>query len=211
MFASIKTNGLVLALFALVCTSVVAITQAVTKDQIARQEQQQLLKIINQLLPASGHNNDIFQSCKLITNEQFLGSSEPQRVFIAKQDDEIVGYAVEGIAPAGYNGKIKLVVGINTDNAITGVRVLSHNETPGLGDKVDRRKSNWVDSFVGRKLTEENDATWAVKKDGGDFDSFTGATITPRAVLASVKNILIFSNEGQLAQLKNAPSCWSKS
>ncbi len=211
MFSSIKSNGLILALFALVCTSVVAITQSVTADQIAKQEQLQLLKIINQLLPASSHNNDIFQSCKLVTNEQFLGSSEPQRVFIAKQDDEIIGYAIEGIAPAGYNGKIKLVVGINSANAITGVRVLSHNETPGLGDKVDRRKSNWVDNFIGRKLTAENDATWAVKKDGGEFDSFTGATITPRAVLASVKNILTFSNEGQLSQLKNAPSCWSQS
>jgi len=104
MLKSMKKNGAVLALFALACTSVVAVTHAVTADRIAKQEQQQLLKIINQLLPEEGHDNDIFNSCKLLTDETFLGSSEPQKVFTATQNGQIVGYAIEGIAPNGYNG-----------------------------------------------------------------------------------------------------------
>jgi electron transport complex protein RnfG len=211
MLKSMKKNGAVLALFALACTSVVAVTHTVTADRIAEQEQLQLLKIINQLLPEEGHDNDIFNSCKLLTNETYLGSSEPQKVFTATKNDQIVGYAIEGIAPNGYNGKIKLVVGVDTLSKVTGVRILAHNETPGLGDKVEHRKSGWLDYFIGQALTESNAHTWAVIKDGGDFDSFTGATITPRAVVGSVKNILTYYNASQLSDLASAPSCWSKS
>jgi len=211
MFVSMKKNGAVLALFALACTSVVAITHAVTKDRIAEQEQVQLLKIINQLLPEDGHDNNIFQSCKLMTNEALLGTSDPQRIFTATKNNEAVGYAIEGIAPTGYNGNIKLVVGVDTAGKVTGVRILGHNETPGLGDKVEYRKSNWLDDFVDQTLTEENAHTWAVTKDGGDFDSFTGATITPRAVVNSVKDILTFYQSAQFSDLQSAPSCWSKS
>lgn len=211
MLVSMKKNGAVLAIFALACTSVVAITNAVTKDRIAEQEQTQLLKIINQLLPEDSHDNNIFESCKLMTNEALLGSSEPQRIFTATKNNELVGYAVEGIAPKGYSGNIKLVVGIDTIGQVTGVRILGHNETPGLGDKVEYRKSNWLDDFVDQTLTPENAHTWAVTKDGGDFDSFTGATITPRAVVGSVKNILTFYQSEQFSNLSSAPSCWSKS
>jgi electron transport complex protein RnfG len=206
-----KKNGAILALFALACTSVVAITNAVTKDLIIEQEQTQLLKIINQLLPEDGHDNNIFQSCKFMTNETLLGTSEPQRIFTASKNNEVVGYAIEGIAPTGYNGNIKLVVGIDTIGKVTGVRILGHNETPGLGDKVEYRKSNWLDDFVDQTLTDENSHTWAVTKDGGDFDSFTGATITPRAVVNSVKDILTFYQSEQFSGLQSAPSCWSKS
>ncbi|QFI38134.1 electron transport complex subunit RsxG [Moritella marina ATCC 15381] len=211
MLVSMRKNGGILAIFALACTSVVAITNAVTKDRIAEQEQTQLLKIINQLLPEDSHDNNIFQSCKLMTNEALLGSSEPQRIFTATKNNKPIGYAIEGIAPKGYSGNIKLVVGINTVGKVTGVRILGHNETPGLGDKVEYRKSNWLDDFVDQTLTEENAHTWAVTKDGGDFDSFTGATITPRAVVGSVKNILTFYQSEQFSNLNNAPSCWSKS
>lgn len=211
MLVSMRKNGGTLAIFALACTAVVAITHAVTKDRIAEQEQTQLLKIINQLLPEESHDNNIFQSCKLMTNEALLGSSEPQRIFTATKNDQPVGYAIEGIAPKGYSGNIKLVVGIDTVGKVTGVRILGHNETPGLGDKVEYRKSNWLDDFVDQTLTAENAHTWAVTKDGGDFDSFTGATITPRAVVGSVKDILTFYQSEQFSNLSSAPSCWSKS
>ncbi|KXO13345.1 Electron transport complex protein RnfG [Moritella sp. JT01] len=211
MLVSMKKNGAILALFAFACTSVVAITNTVTKDRIAEQEQTQLLKIINQLLPENSHDNNIFQSCKLMTNEALLGTSEPQRIFTATKNNEPVGYAIEGIAPKGYSGNIKLVVGVDTVGKVTGVRILGHHETPGLGDKVEYRKSNWLDDFVDQTLTKENAHTWAVTKDGGDFDSFTGATITPRAVVSSVKDILTFYQSEQFSDLQSAPSCWSKS
>ncbi|MDX2320862.1 MAG: electron transport complex subunit RsxG [Moritella sp.] len=211
MLVSMKKNGAILALFALACTSVVAITHAVTKDRIAEQEQIQLLKIINQLLPENSHDNNIFQSCKLMVNESLLGTSEPQRIFTATKNNAAIGYAIEGIAPAGYSGNIKLVVGVDTIGKVTGVRILAHNETPGLGDKVEHRKSNWLDDFVDQTLTKENAHSWAVIKDGGDFDSFTGATITPRAVVNSVKDILTFYQSEQFSELQSAQSCWSKS
>jgi len=96
------------------------------------------------------------------------------------------------VAPDGYSGDIKLIVGINLDGTIAGVRALSHKETPGLGDKVDLRKSNWILNFNGRSLLQPSIEQWAVKKDGGTFDQFTGATITPRAVVKSVKKALLF-------------------
>ena len=107
----------------------------------------------------------------------------------------------------GYNGNIELIVAINIDNSISGVRVLKHQETPGLGDKVELRKSDWIYSFNGKKLLSEQDSRWQVSKDGGMFDQFTGATITPRAVVKAVKNTLLFFTENKNTLLTLPNSC----
>ena len=96
------------------------------------------------------------------------------------------------IAPDGYGGPIKLLVGINADGSLAGVRVVNHHETPGLGDAIDTRRSNWILGFTGRSLGDPSPAQWAVRKDGGVFDQFTGATITPRAVVKAVKRALVY-------------------
>jgi electron transport complex protein RnfG len=96
------------------------------------------------------------------------------------------------VAPDGYNGKIHLLVGVYIDGRLAGVRVVKHAETPGLGDAVEIRKSPWIDDFAGKSLTNPIQERWRVKRDGGDFDQFTGATITPRAVVAAVRNTLLY-------------------
>ncbi|EED24712.1 electron transport complex protein RnfG [Vibrio sp. 16] len=104
----------------------------------------------------------------------------------------------------GYNGAIKLIVGIAQNGKVLGSRILSHQETPGLGDKIDLRVSDWMLSFSGKTVTEENQSTWKVRKDGGQFDQFTGATITPRAVVKAVKNTVSYVNTHR-EQILNQP------
>jgi len=119
-----------------------------------------------------------------------LGLTEPANLNLAKQDGHWVATVIPARAPDGYSGAIKLIVGVNVDGSIAGVRVLAHNETPALGDKVDTRKSDWVLSFDGKSIGKPPLESWAVKKDGGEFDQFTGATITPRAVVKKVRDVL---------------------
>ena len=118
----------------------------------------------------------------------------------------ITGYIVESVAPQGYGGSIRLLTAVSTDGTISRVQVLSHHETPGLGDKIERSKSGWIDSFNGQSFQGPTDTRWAVRKDGGMFDSFTGATITPRAVVKGVKNVLVLINQHQ-NELAQAPAC----
>ncbi|MCE0492967.1 electron transport complex subunit RsxG [Vibrio salinus] len=191
MLNAIKKNGLILAIFACVSTGLVAITQYLTQDQITHQERKQLLSVLSQVIPENAYNNDLYKACTLVSLP-YLKNAPMVHAYIAKKDGTINGMAIESIAPDGYNGKIKLIIGINNRGIITGTRVLSQNETPGLGDKIDLRVSNWILNFTGKYLTPENESTWHVRKDGGQFDQFTGATITPRAVVKAVKHTLEF-------------------
>lgn len=126
-----------------------------------------------------------------------LGNAEPKTVYRARLDGRPQALAIETMTPNGYSGAIRLIVGVDADGVISGVRVLEHRETPGLGDKIERRISDWILSFDGKTLTGNNRKSWAVRKDGGDFDQFTGATITPRAVVESVRKALVFVTEHQ--------------
>lgn len=184
-------NGLILAIFAIVTTGLIALTYFGTRDQIALQQQQKLLSILNAVIDKNSYDNAIHLDCALITSAEFLGTSEPQHVYRATKQGQGVAAAIETIAPDGYSGKIHLVVGVTlaaVDSVkVTGVRVLEHKETPGLGDKIDLRISNWVLDFDNQIYNAEITTNWAVKKDGGKFDQFTGATITPRAVVNAVK------------------------
>ena len=114
--------------------------------------------------------------------------------YIATKNGEPTAIAIESIAPDGYNGEIKVITGIDSEGKILGTRVLSQKETPGLGDKIDLRVSDWILSFTGKEVTEANWNSWRVRKDGGDFDQFTGATITPRAVVKVVRNTVNYVN-----------------
>lgn len=203
MLTAIRKNGLILATFACVSTGVVAITHQLTQNQIQRQERQQLLSVLNQVIPHSLHDNELAQSC-IMVNDPALGSEDPMPAYIATLDDKPSAIAIEAIAPDGYNGAIKIIVGIREDGAITGTRVLAHNETPGLGDKVDLRITDWILNFTGKTVTNDNLNQWKVRKDGGQFDQFTGATITPRAVVKAVKQTVMYVNSHR-QQLLNQP------
>ncbi|KLV47130.1 hypothetical protein SH16_00853 [Aeromonas caviae] len=206
MLKSMRKNGLTLALFALGCTAMVVLTNELTRDRIAHQQELEKLRTLQALLPEGSYDNDLVASCKLVSSREYLGSNEPMPLYTATLKGVHTGYALETVAPDGYSGAIRMVVGTDAKGAVSAVRVLAHKETPGLGDKIELKKSSWIDSFTGKSLTADNDATWAVKKDGGEFDAFTGATITPRAVVKAVKNLLLLQQEHP-ELLRDAPAC----
>lgn len=192
MLKTMKKSSLVLVLFAIASTALVTITFALTKDQIAYQQQQQLLSTLNQVVPKAQHDNELYKACILVKNQEALGSEQPMPIYLASLNGKHSGAAIEAIAPDGYSGEIKIIVGVDSEAMVTGVRVLSHQETPGLGDKIDIRITRWVDAFLGKTVDNLEDKSWAVQKDGGQFDQFTGATITPRAVVKAVKRAVWF-------------------
>ena len=206
MLNAIKKNGLVLAIFACASTGLVAVTHYLTKDQIKQQEQAQLLSVLNQVIPHDRHDNELFSACTLVQAKE-LGTEQAMPAYIAKLNGEPSAIAIEAIAPDGYNGAIKVIVGMKIDGTILGTRVLSHQETPGLGDKIDLRVSDWILSFAGKQVTDSNLDRWKVRKDGGDFDQFTGATITPRAVVKSVKQAVQYVNQNNQALLAQPLNC----
>jgi electron transport complex protein RnfG len=207
MKQAIKKNTLTLTIFAVTCTALVGAVNFFTKDIIATQQQQELLKTLYQVIPAERLDNDLANDCQFIQDKDLLGSSDIQTAYIARKDNIPVAIAITSIAPDGYSGKINLLVAINVDGSLSGVRVIHHNETPGLGDKVETRRSDWIYAFNGKVLSDENNARWAVKKDGGMFDQFTGATITPRAVVKAIKNTILYFNANKESLLSNNQSC----
>lgn len=188
----ILLTGLMLLVFASVGTGLVAVTYEGTKTRIERNERDAILRYLHQIIDPERHNNDLLKDSIEVVNPAWLGSDEPQPIYLARQDDIPVALIITAIAPDGYNGKIKLLVGINMAGIIEGVRVVSHHETPGLGDNIDLQRSDWILGFHGRSLKNPVVRKWAVKKDGGVFDQFTGATITPRAVVKAVKRALLY-------------------
>jgi len=184
--------GLILAAFAIGATSLVVLTENETHDKIIENERQTLLNAINAVIAKDQYNNEILADTLILEENNQLGTNETSIVYRARLNEEPVAVVLSAIAPNGYNGKIKLLVGIAFDGSLTGVRVISHKETPGLGDKIDTKKADWILNFKSLSLSNPDESKWKVKKDGGEFDQFTGATITPRAVVTAVKNALLY-------------------
>ena len=203
---SISTNSLLLGLFALITAAVLAGTQAGTADRIAAAEREAAQKALLEIVPLNRHTNDMLVDTVAVKPAFWdkLGLKDGGNIHIARDNGEAIAAIIPAVAPDGYSGDIKLIVGVNADGSVAGVRVLTHNETPGLGDKVELKKSDWILSFDNTSLENPKADQWGVKKDGGDFDQFTGATITPRAVVNQVKRTLEFFAQAQpLAAAKN--------
>ncbi len=192
MRQAVSKNGLILGLFALVSTGLIAITHLITKDIIASEIEAAMARQLNEIIPASEYDNDVYHDCKTVRDIKLLGSEKTLNVYRMRKHQENYAVFLTSIAPDGYAGKIKLVLGIYENGEIAGVRVTEHQETPGLGDKIEISKSNWITQFNQKSLNNLPIESWKVQKDGGQFDSLTGATITPRAIIKSVKNSLIF-------------------
>lgn len=203
---AISKNSKILALFAVVCTAVVSIVFELTKDTIKEQEQLQLLTTLHSIISPDRHDNDIAKDCVNTNNEAF-GTKEVHKAYIARANGKVIAVALTTVAPDGYNGNIELIVAVNADESISGVRVLKHQETPGLGDRVETRKSDWVLGFNSKKVIDEEDSRWAVAKDGGMFDQFTGATITPRAVVKAIKKTVYYFNTHKQMILSRPNAC----
>jgi electron transport complex protein RnfG len=188
-------TGMLLGLFAVIGTALIAYTYDNTAARIADNEREYLLRSIHALIPASQIDNDMYTDTIAVTSPEFLGTHDPVPVYRARKDGKPVALALEPVAPDGYSGDIKLLVAIAYNGSLLGVRVISHKETPGLGDSIEIDRSNWITSFNGRTLADPGDKGWHVKKDGGVFDQFTGATISPRAVVKAVHKSLEYYAE----------------
>ncbi len=187
-----------LSLFVLISIVLLLTVRYFTSPVIILAENQTLLNTFNQVLPVDLYDNDPLIDTKTISNPQtlaLLGTEKPVTFYRARKNKQPAGLIFTVTAPNGYSGDITLLIGVLPDGRVSGVRVLKHKETPGLGDKIELNKNPWILEFNGRNVRDDNDPRWAVKKDGGDFDQFTGATITPRAVVGAVKKALMFINE----------------
>lgn len=187
----ITLAGIVLFLFAVAGVGLVALVHQQTEARIIANERQALLDQLNALVPAHTIDNDIVSDVITVSAPDRLGGKETQ-VHLGRKAGKPVAAVFTSVVPDGYSGPIKLLVAVRIDGSLGGVRVISHKETPGLGDKVEERKSDWIFGFENRSLQDPLPAKWKVKKDGGVFDQFTGATITPRSIVLAVKNTLIY-------------------
>jgi len=192
--ASIGLSGAVLALFAAITSVAIGWTYLGTKAQIdlevRRAEARQLLEIF----PPDTHDNDIVDDVFEVAAETaLLGIRETRQGYRVRQGNKVIGVILPATARDGYSGDIRALVGVRNDGSVAGVRVVAHRETPGLGDKVDLRKSDWILDFNERSLSNPVIAGWNVEKEGGVFDQFTGATVTPRAVILATRRALEYA------------------
>lgn len=204
---SIYRNALILAAFALVSIGLNAIFNHITKDKIKAEMQAKLARTLGDLVPPSQYNNDVYHDCISLDSAGSLHPTEPTRFYRMLKDNAPVAAVFTVTAPDGYSGKIELIMGVYHDETIAGVRVIQHNETPGLGDKIERRKSSWILQFKGLSLDNTPSEQWKVRKEGGQFDAFTGATITPRAVLSAIEKGLSFYRSQKSIIFDSPKSC----
>jgi Na+-translocating ferredoxin:NAD+ oxidoreductase subunit G len=187
--ASIYT-ALNLLFFAVIGTALLAITYQLTHDPIARSEEKEKLKLVTQIAPAETYDNDIIKDSAELAADKLLGNDDTTVAYLGRLKDQPSIAVMQVIAPDGYSGKISLIISIHSDGKIGGVRVISHKETPGLGDYIEIARNKWITVFDGTSLEQPKDSDWKVKKDGGQFDYMAGATITPRAVVKAVHKAL---------------------
>jgi len=177
--------------FALIGSTVLSLTYEGTRQRVAENQRQALVQSLNQLVPPNRYDNSLLTDVIRLQASEF-GTDQPVTVYRARHAGRPVAILAEVIAQSGYSGPIKLLVAVNVDGRLAGVRVIEHRETPGLGDRIEIERSDWILSFDGHGVGDPPSAGWAVKKDGGDFDQFTGATISPRAVVKAIHNFLIY-------------------
>jgi electron transport complex protein RnfG len=208
---SMGKNSLLLAVFALITAFILASTDRLTEDRIAESERLAAQKALFEIIPLERHNNDLLLDIQPIPEKYWstLGLESGGDIHIARFDGQPVAAIIPSITPEGYSGDIAMIVGVNFDGSIAGVRVVEHKETPGLGDKVDVRKSDWILSFNGKSLSNPEPSAWNVKKDKGNFDQFTGATITPRAVIHQIAKTLEYFNQDKERLLNELNSSYN--
>jgi Na+-translocating ferredoxin:NAD+ oxidoreductase subunit G len=183
-------GGLFLGACALLAAALLSGTERLTRERIAEARLQAQRDALAVVLPPALHDNDPLQDRITVTAPRWLGSARPLEVSRARRAGVPVALAVEAVAPDGYAGAIHLLVGVLADGSVSGVRVVAHQETPGLGDAIEAGRGGWIERFTGTRLGAPSLARWAVRKDGGEFDQFAGATVTPRAVVGAVRRVL---------------------
>lgn len=181
-----------LAGFALLTSLLLGIGDLATRGSIAGRLDEDMQASLRQVLPDGTYDNDPLRDTLAVASDLSETGTPETLVYVARKNGEVTGVAYQAIAPDGYAGPITLILGVDKNGAILGVRVIAHTETPGLGDKIELGKSNWILSFDGKSRDNPGEARFKVKKDGGDFDQFAGATITPRKLVKAVWHALGF-------------------
>jgi electron transport complex protein RnfG len=184
--------GLVLGMVALVSVACVVLVREATRERIAAEARARQAAQLEKLLGALPHDNDVLADLTYARDQDLLGTASAVPVYRARLGKRPAAIVMAPVAPDGYAGSIDLLVAIGADGHVLGVRVIRHRETPGLGAAIDERKSDWIGRFTGRSIGDPPLERWKVRKDGGDFDQFTGATITPRAVVRAVAGSLVY-------------------
>jgi Na+-translocating ferredoxin:NAD+ oxidoreductase subunit G len=200
--------ALTLAIAAAVAVGAVALVHDIAEPRIAANERAQRVARLAAVLGAARYDNDLLGDVILVRDPERLGTDDRVPIHRARLAGRPVAALIETVAPGGYAGAIRLLVAVAADGRLLGVRVLAHNETPGLGDAIDERKSDWILRFKGRSLGDPGPGRWKVRKDGGDFDQFTGATVTPRAVVGAIQDALLYfrAHQQQIFSLPSDPA-----
>ncbi len=189
---TIFKTGVTLALVAAICTMLVAGTYRMTAPRIAANERVLLEQSLQPALAGIFYDSGVTESRVVIPPPHDLPGRDPAVVYRVYAAGEPVAALFAITAPDGYAGPIRILVGVDLQGAVSGVRILSHRETPGLGDKIDASRSDWIYQFDGRSLGNPELAGWAIRDDGGEFDQLTGASITPRAVINAIADTLVY-------------------
>jgi len=201
-------SAAVLSVFAVIGSTLVGLSYEGTSDRIAQNERDALLRQMASVLPEHQYDNDLLNDHTEIHAPKALGRYATT-VYRARKNGQDVAAIFSPVTTPGYAGDIVLLVGIHSNGKVAGVRVITHKETPGLGDKIEVKRSPWITGFAGKSLDNPAPERWKVKRDGGHFDQFTGATITPRAIVAAVKRTLDYfqlNQEKIFARASTAPS-----
>ena len=207
LLAAMNRNALTLATFAFVSVGLIAITHHLTKNKIAKEIELSLLKQLAIVAEPTSYNNDVYKDCLMVTDINQPEATTGQKVYRLRQNNSNVGLMITATAPNGYSGRIDFALAVSANGSILDVNVLKHQETPGLGDKIERNKSDWIKQFNNLPKGQFTNVDWQVKKDGGKFDALTGATVTPRAIVSAVKRSYDFVLKNQLELFEKPSDC----
>jgi electron transport complex protein RnfG len=202
--APVIKSGITLAVIAAICTALVALTHQMTHERIAANEQAWLEQSLQPALSGLFFDSGISESKVTIPAPHELPGTEDAVIYRVYSGDSPVAALFVVSARDGYAGAIRLLVGIDINGAITGVHVLAHRETPGLGDRVESTKSDWVRQFDGRSLGDPVTSGWKIQGDGGEFDQLTGASVTPRAIIKAITETLVYFEANRVAVFATA-------
>ncbi len=193
----ISSTAAAMIIFSLLASTALSISYFVTKTPIEESDARAKRIFLNQIIPSNLYDNNLVKDTISVEPNPLIGNKKNIDIYRAKKNNQVIAVIIETIAPDGYSGEIKTLVGIDQEDKILGVRVITHKETPGLGDYIEIEKSQWIKNFDLKSLDKMTEKEWAVKKDGGDFDYVSGATITPRAVIKSTYKSLLYAKENK--------------
>jgi electron transport complex protein RnfG len=196
----------VLVAASVVAVGLVAIVHDLAEPRIEASRQAQRLAQLTAVLGNVAYDNDPLTDTLAVRDPELLGTDETLTAHRVRLGGRTLAVLLGAVAPDGYSGAIRLLIAIGADGRVLGVRVLEHRETPGLGDFIEARRSDWIHAFAGRSLADPPPAGWQVRKDGGEFDQFTGATVTPRAVVGAVRDALTYFERHRTELLAEPPA-----